>query len=416
MSNAIRKNLQQQIQARPQPMYVVFPESHSVPVSKALELLSREKNIRILPLSKEILETGRLDELIKTLSKEFWQITRQYYKKQVRKGRMTEEQYQSFDLTQAEEALHDPLNLALMMVRRGLADAEVGGVETSTAEHTRKALYIVQKNPLQENIVCSATLEFDAVHRIEDQHGLLREQRFLTIADPALGKPSMEYSFLTGGKLLKSLADVNEISSEVYQRRTEQLEQEKQKYIQLKCDQALSALRWHKILTGEKAVGAFITHSTAGSDKLSDYIQLIRGAVIPAIKDAISQLSTSDHWLKDARFISQECQVEAASDPRIGQKKAKEEELAGFANVHLCSSVLSANQHYKTFLAFKEIRSLICWSGFQKPIFDLSRSSPVEDIVLSAMVAAIKSEIVENVPEREFWYKTIVGAPLAGAR
>lgn len=406
MESKIGQHLQDQLQKLTKPVYVVFPEAYAGSIQDAITILKSYPQIRPIPLSPAILQTGLFDPLIDLLCEEFWQLTLQYMKKQLAKGRGSQEDVDAFTKANARKALYNPLNLALMLTYKGYADAEVGGFETSTAEHSRKGLYIVNKDPLQENIVCSVTVEFAKPHRIEDQHeGVIREQNFLTIVDPAMGKPSMEYGFIAGVPLLKSLLQAGSISQQVYQQSLDKLTDEKNKYIQLKVDQAIAALRMHKLLTGEAPIGAFITHSTAGSDELSPYIRFLREDVIPAIVSGLSKRKVDDPLLADASFIADECQVEAAADPRIARKKASKTLHAGYANVHVCASVVSANQHYKTFLAYEDIFSVICWTGFKKPIFDLSRSSPARDIVYSALMAALTAKETPPAPDRELWFE-----------
>ena len=389
MESKLGRNLQEKLRNLEKPVYIVFPEAYTGNVQDALIVLKQFSRVKPIPLSKAMIGTGSFDSLIDSFCPEFHEITYRYFEKQVTKGRYRQEDLDSFDLGKARELLREPLNLALMMVKKGYADAEVGGFEIGTPEHVRRGIYIVNKDMEQENIVCSATIEFLNPHKIEDkEEGILREQRCLTIVDPGLGKSSMEYGFLTGVNLLNPLYRGGHIPEKIYQGLMDKIREEKAGYIQSKVDQALSALRSHYVLTNELAVGAFITHSTAGSDEHSPYIHFIRGEVIPAIVKALEDRKQSDPLLQHATFISEECQVEAASDPRIGRKEVKEA-YAGFVNVHVCDSLVSANQHYTTFLSFGKIASVIRWIGFQKPIYDISRSFTVNDVVVSSMMAAI---------------------------
>ncbi|NUM32904.1 MAG: hypothetical protein HUU50_00020 [Candidatus Brocadiae bacterium] len=408
MESQLRKNLEERLQNLEKEVYLVFPECHSPNVREAVNLLDKYPKVKTIPLSAELLKSKGMEDLVESFLPEYEEATRNYYEKQVKKGKMDKKDWESFNREKARKELCDPLNFALMMARKNYADAEVGGVEATTAEHTRRALYLVNKDPRKENIVCSCTMEFLTPVKLEDKgEGTTREIRFLTLADPALGKPAMEYGFVTSEKLLKSMKEGNLISEESYQKSIAKVEEEKRGYIRLKCDQAISALVWHKFLTQERPIGAFLCHSTAGSDQASLYVQFLRQEVIPAIVKALEEEKKHNPLLKDAVFISQECQVEAASDPRIGRKKAKGEAYAGYANVHLLSAVDTGNQHYKTFLTFTEMDSMICWSGFLKPIYDLSRSSPVKDIVLSALVAATQAIPGTAFAEKEKWQQKI---------
>lgn len=404
MESQLSQNLQSKLSQREKPVYVVFPECHSVPVKEAVLSLQEYKALKTIPLSAPILKSGAFDALIDEFLPDYFETTRQYYEKQWKKGRLTQKDVENYTTAKAREELYEPLHFALMMVRKNYAEAEVGGVEATTADHTRKGLYLVNKDPRQENIVCATTLEFHHPVRFEDaQGGLLREQRFLTLVDPALGKPAMEYGFLTSQSLLSSLLSAGQISAENYARQREKLEEEKKHYIRLKVDQALAGLRTHKTLTNETPIGAYICHSTAGSDETSPYVQFIRKEVLTAIRAALEERKKEEKALEDAIFLGEECQVEAASDPKIGRKKAKGEKYAGFANVHLVCSVDAGNQYYKTFLAFHQIHSIIAWSGFRKPIFDLSRSSPTRDIVLSALVAATQAQDALEFEKKREW-------------
>lgn len=405
MESKIKANLEQRISQLDKPVYVVLPECHSTNVQEAFRVLQKYRNVRPIALSSEMLQSKQLDELIDSFVDEYWKLTKEFYEKQCKKGRMTQEAVDHFNLDAARKELYEPLNLALMMTRHGYADAEVGGVEVSTADHTRKTLYIIRKNPHQPNIVCSATVEFYHPHKIyNDETKSDYEQKFLTVVDPALGKPAMEYSFLTAPAILKSLLAENSISSEVYDREMQKIEKEKQAYIRLKVDQALTGLRRHTMLTNEPAIGAFVNHSTAGSDQMSIYVRFLREEVIPAIIKELDERRDTNEYFKNAHFIAQECQVEAASDPRIGRKKAKGVEYAGYANVHVCTAVDSANQHFKAFMGFIDTVSIISWSGFQKPVYDLSRSASVDDIVLSALIAVVQVGQCSDNPDRELWY------------
>lgn len=414
MESQLYKNLEERLQKQQEPVYLVFPECHSLNVKEAAKSLGKYPNLKIIPLSSEILKEKDMEELIESFLPEYHEVTRMYYEKQCKKGRMEKKDLDAFDKEKARKELYDPLNFALMMVRKNYADAEIGGVEATTAEHTRRALYLVTKDPRKDNIVCSISMEFLHPIKIEDpKEGILREQKFLTLSDPALGKPAMEYGFLTSERLLKSLYDAASLSEENYKKNIEKVEEEKKNYIRLKNDQAISAMIWHKILTRERPVGVFLCHSTAGSDNTSIYVQFLRQEVIPAILKTLEEEKKHNPLLHDAVFLSQECQVEAASDPRIGRKKAKGEPYAGYANVHILGGVDAGNQHYKSLLTFTQIDSMICWSGFLKPIYDLSRSSPSKDIILSALVAANQAIPGPSFPEKERWQKKIYEKILA---
>lgn len=389
MDTNIGKYLKGRIGLKKEPAYIVFPHACTGNIQEAIGVLEEYPVIKAIPLTTEMIASGAFDHLVDLFCEEFYDICIKAIKHDIKKGRLEPKELDTFDMERARKFLREPLNLSFMMVRKGYADAEVGG--TDIVEHARKSMRIIGQAS-DKNIVCSITIEFNTPRKFEDKKGgVIREQRFLTITDPAIGRPAMEYSFLSAGKILSKLLENEHISKEVYEQGLADIAKEKREYVKLKIDQALSAMRWHYALTGESPVGVFITHSTGGSDEHSPYIHLIREDIIPGIEKALEKAKETDRYLKHASFISQECQVETASDPRIKGTGVNDSHI-GFANVHVCNSIVSANQHYKTFVAFGAISSTTCWSGFKKPVFDVPKNSPVNEIVMSSIIAAIQAK------------------------
>jgi phosphate acetyltransferase len=87
-------------------------------------------------------------------------------------------------------------------------------------------------------------------------------------------------------------------------------------------------------------------------------------------------------------LVDGEMQLDAAVNPRVGEKKAAEHggsEVAGHANVLIVPDINSGNILYKSIEQFAgaTVAGPILL-GFVKPVSDLSRGSTVEDIVLTA--------------------------------
>ena len=84
-------------------------------------------------------------------------------------------------------------------------------------------------------------------------------------------------------------------------------------------------------------------------------------------------------------LVDGEMQLDAAVNPRIGEKKASESKVAGRANVLIVPDINSGNILYKSFEQFAgaTVAGPILL-GFKKPVSDLSRGSTVEDIILTA--------------------------------
>ena len=86
--------------------------------------------------------------------------------------------------------------------------------------------------------------------------------------------------------------------------------------------------------------------------------------------------------------VDGEMQLDAAVNPRVGEKKAEAHggsEVAGRANVLIVPDINSGNILYKAIEQFAgaTVAGPILL-GFNKPVSDLSRGSTVEDIILTA--------------------------------
>jgi len=130
-----------------------------------------------------------------------------------------------------------------------------------------------------------------------------------------------------------------------------------------------------KIL-GEQPRVAVLSFSTFGS-----------GGKDPSMDKTAEVISAINARRPDI-LVDGEMQLDAAVNPRIGEKKSAAHggsEVAGRANVLIVPDINSGNILYKSFEQFAgaTVAGPILL-GFKKPVSDLSRGSTVEDIILTA--------------------------------
>jgi phosphate acetyltransferase len=96
------------------------------------------------------------------------------------------------------------------------------------------------------------------------------------------------------------------------------------------------------------------------------------------IQETIAKLKASHPEL----LVDGELQLDAAINPRIGQKKAPDSPVAGFANTLIVPDLNTGNILYKAmeqFGGFTAAGPIL--QGFNAPISDLSRGSTEEDVL-----------------------------------
>ena len=146
------------------------------------------------------------------------------------------------------------------------------------------------------------------------------------------------------------------------------------------------------------------------SEQLADIIELANDAAAKILDDqprlAVLSFSTFGSGGKDPSMektaeaialirerrpdilVDGEMQLDAAVNPRVGEKKAAAHggsEVAGHANVLIVPDINSGNILYKSIEQFAgaTVAGPILL-GFAKPVSDLSRGSTVEDVILTA--------------------------------
>lgn len=124
-----------------------------------------------------------------------------------------------------------------------------------------------------------------------------------------------------------------------------------------------------KILPNEPRL-ALLSFSTLGSGGRDDFITIAQ--------ELVSELTALEI------LIDGELQLDAAINPRVGQKKAPGSPVAGHANVLIAPDLNTGNILYKSlehFGGFTVAGPIL--QGFTYPVSDLSRGSTVEDVILT---------------------------------
>jgi len=123
-----------------------------------------------------------------------------------------------------------------------------------------------------------------------------------------------------------------------------------------------------KIIPEEPRI-AILSFSTKGSGGKDSTIDIIHEA-LANIREKHPDLA-----------IDGEMQLDAAIDPRIGEKKAPESPVAGKANVLICPDLNSGNILYKAVQQFGGAKAYgPILQGFNHPISDLSRGATTDDV------------------------------------
>lgn len=243
----------------------------------------------------------------------------------------------------------DNLEHACAAVKAGVADSMIAGIDYTSRDVILAARDIIGvKNPRQlEKPTFSASFIFTK----ENKATPLGQSVFILGDAAACKHPSFDQLY--------------DITLQTYETATKYF-----KY--LNHDSTDSAL--NSFLTPRIAMLSFSTLGSGGRDETISLTQ----AVVERVRETHPEI-----------LIDGEMQLDAAINPRVGEKKAPNSPVAGHANVLIVPDLNSGNILYKAMEQFGSFTAAgPILQGFNAPVSDLSRGSTVEDIL-----AVIEAEL-----------------------
>ena len=243
----------------------------------------------------------------------------------------------------------DNLEHACAAVKAGVADSMIAGIDYTSRDVILAARDIIGvKNPRQlEKPTFSASFIFTK----ENKATPLGQSVFILGDAAACKHPSFDQLY--------------DITLETHETATKYF-----KYLNHNStDSALNSFLTPRI--------AMLSFSTLGSGGRDETISLSQ-AVVEKVRETHPEI-----------LIDGEIQLDAAINPRVGEKKAPNSPVAGYANVLITPDLNSGNILYKAMEQFGNFTAAgPILQGFNAPVSDLSRGSTVEDIL-----AVIEAEL-----------------------
>lgn len=243
----------------------------------------------------------------------------------------------------------DNLEHACAAVKAGVADSMIAGIDYTSRDVILAARGIIGvKNPRQlEKPTFSASFIFTK----ENKATPLGQSVFILGDAAACKHPSFDQLY--------------DITLETHETATKYF-----KY--LNHDSTDSAL--NSFLTPRIAILSFSTLGSGGRDETISLSQ----SVVEKVRETHPEI-----------LIDGEMQLDAAINPRVGEKKAPNSPVAGYANILIVPDLNSGNILYKAMEQFGNFTAAgPILQGFNAPVSDLSRGSTVEDIL-----AVIEAEL-----------------------
>ena len=236
----------------------------------------------------------------------------------------------------------DNLEHACAAVKAGVADSMIAGIDYTSRDVILAARDIIGvKNPHQlEKPTFSASFIFTK----ENKATPLGQSVFILGDAAACKHPSFDQLY--------------DITLQTYETATKYF-----KYLNHNStDSALNSFLTPRI--------AMLSFSTLGSGGRDETISLSQ-AVMEKVRETHPEI-----------IIDGEMQLDAAINPRVGEKKAPNSPVAGHANILIVPDLNSGNILYKAMEQFGNFTAAgPILQGFNAPVSDLSRGSTVLDIV-----------------------------------
>lgn len=236
----------------------------------------------------------------------------------------------------------DNLGHACAAVKAGVADSMIAGIDYTSRDVILAARDIIGvKNPRQlEKPTFSASFIFTK----ENKATPLGQSVFILGDAAACKHPSFDQLY--------------DITLETHETATKYF-----KYLDNNStDSALNNFLTPRI--------AMLSFSTLGSGGRDETISLSQ-AVVEKVRETHPEI-----------IIDGELQLDAAINPRVGEKKAPNSPVAGYANILIVPDLNSGNILYKAMEQFGNFTAAgPILQGFNAPVSDLSRGSTVLDIV-----------------------------------
>lgn len=243
----------------------------------------------------------------------------------------------------------DNLEHACAAVKAGVADSMIAGIDYTSRDVILAARDIIGvKNPRQlEKPTFSASFIFTK----ENKATPLGQSVFILGDAAACKHPSFD-------QLYDITLETHETAAKYF------------KYLDNNStDSALN-----NFLTPRIAILSFSTLGSGGRDETISLSQ----AVVERVRETHPEI-----------LIDGEMQLDAAINPRVGEKKAPNSPVAGYANILIVPDLNSGNILYKAMEQFGNFTAAgPILQGFNAPVSDLSRGSTVEDIL-----AVIEAEL-----------------------
>lgn len=236
----------------------------------------------------------------------------------------------------------DNLEHACAAVKAGVADSMIAGIDYTSRDVILAARDVIGvKNPRQ---VEKPTFSASFIFTKENKATPLGQSVFILGDAAACKHPSFDQLF--------------DITLETHETATKYF-----KYLDNNStDSALNNFLTPRI--------AMLSFSTLGSGGRDETISLSQ-AVVEKVRKTHPEI-----------LIDGEMQLDAAINPRVGEKKAPNSPVAGHANILIVPDLNSGNILYKAMEQFGNFTAAgPILQGFNAPVSDLSRGSTVEDIL-----------------------------------